>query len=142
MIYLDTGCLLKLYYPEPDSESVAALVRAQVIAYVPLHALEIANALALKQFRKEAKNSQVAAVRAILESDLQSGSIHRPSTPWDDVFREAQRLAETHTRTFGCRSLDILHCAVARTLAIAQFVTTDERQRRLAVAMGMSCPRV
>jgi len=26
MIYLDTGCLVKLYYPEPDSASVAAAV--------------------------------------------------------------------------------------------------------------------
>ena len=26
MIYLDTGCLVKLYYPEPDSHLVAARV--------------------------------------------------------------------------------------------------------------------
>jgi predicted nucleic acid-binding protein len=142
MIYLDTGCLLKLYYPEPESERVAALVHGQAIAYVPLHALEVANALALKQFRKEAKHTQVAAVRMLVESDIRSGNLHRPSTPWDDVFREAQGLSETHTRKLGCRSLDILHCAVARALTISHFVTTDSRQRRLAVAMGLTCPRV
>jgi hypothetical protein len=40
LIYLDTGCLLKLYYPEPESESVAKLVAEQAIVLVALRLLD------------------------------------------------------------------------------------------------------
>jgi hypothetical protein len=38
----------------------------------------------------------------------------------------------------GCRSLDILHCAAAKLLGAAGFVSTDVRQRKLAAAMGLN----
>lgn len=37
MIYLDAGCLVKLYCPEPESQKVAALVAGKPICYNPLH---------------------------------------------------------------------------------------------------------
>src|SRR5262249_11780096 len=61
MIYLDTGCLLKLYYPEPESARVARLVGASPIAFIALHELELSNALELKLFRRDARAPQVAA---------------------------------------------------------------------------------
>ena len=45
MIYLDTSCLVKLYYPEPESARVAALVRRKPICCNSLHELEFHNAL-------------------------------------------------------------------------------------------------
>jgi predicted nucleic acid-binding protein len=142
MIYLDTGCLLKLYYPEPDSPRVAKLVSGQPIAFVAVHDLEISNALELKLFRKEARPAQVRATGTLIEDDVRSGTLHRASVPWDDVWADARALAKSHTRSFGCRSLDIVHCAAARSLAVAAFITTDARQRRLALAMGLVCPSV
>lgn len=141
MIYLDTGCLLKLYYPEPETPRVAALVSGQPIAFVALHELELANALSLKVFRKEARSAQVKAVDALVQHDVRTGVLYRAAIAWEDVLREAKVLASAHTRTLGCRSLDILHCAMARQLATA-FVTTDVRQRRLASAIGLRCPSV
>jgi hypothetical protein len=35
VIYLDTGCLVKLYYPEPNSASVAAIVQGKRLCYTP-----------------------------------------------------------------------------------------------------------
>lgn len=142
MIYLDTGCLLKLYYPEPDSAKVAALLGGEVIAFVPLHGLELSNALELKLFRKEAKPAQVRATHALLDADLRAGALHRPSIVWEDVLEDATTLARAHTRKLGCRSLDILHCAAARRLSATGFLTTDARQRRLALALGLRCPAV
>ncbi len=49
VIYLDTGCLVKLYYPEADSQKVAALVVGRSICFNPLHQLEFTNALHLPQ---------------------------------------------------------------------------------------------
>jgi predicted nucleic acid-binding protein len=39
MIYLDTGCLVKLYYPEEDSEVIAIKTAGLPIAFTPLHNL-------------------------------------------------------------------------------------------------------
>jgi uncharacterized protein len=142
VIYLDTGCLLKLYYPEPESSRVAALVSGEVIPFVALHELELSNALALKLYRKEATASQVRATTALVEEDLRASVLHRPVVRWEDLWREAATLARTHTRSVGCRSLDILHCAAAQSLAATSFVTTDTRQRRLASKLGLRCPAV
>jgi predicted nucleic acid-binding protein len=142
VIYLDTGCLLKLYYPEPESSRIAELVHEQVVALTSLHDLEARNALELKIFRKEAKPAQVRAVQALMAGDLRLGVLHRPALVWDDVFETSRALAQSHTRKLGCRSLDILHCSAARHLSVTSFVTTDDRQRRLASAIGLSCPAI
>jgi predicted nucleic acid-binding protein len=142
MIYLDTGCLVKLYHPEPDSEAVARLVRGEVIALVGIHELELTNALQLMLFRKEARPTQVRAARALLDEDIRVGTLHRPTLDWNEVLRQSRDLAAAHTRRLGCRSLDIVHCAAARELGAKSFVTTDRRQRGLAVAIGLHCPSV
>jgi hypothetical protein len=139
LIYLDTGCLLKLYYPEPDSEDVVEAVAEQAIVLVALHELELSNALELKLLRKEARPAQVRAVHDLVEVDLRAGKLYRPVLAWDDVLRDSKVLALSHTRKLGCRSLDILHCAAARRLGATSFVTTDARQRRLAGAMSLHC---
>ena len=142
MIYLDTGCLLKLYYPEPESDRVARLVSGDAIAFLALHQLEVFNAFELKLYRKEATRTQIRAAAALVEQDLRSGVLYRAAVPWEDVLQEAALAAKAHTRTLGCRSLDILHCSAARSLAITSFITTDARQRRLAESFGLKCPAI
>ena len=77
MVYLDTGCLVKLYYPEPDSDLVAARSSGQAIVYTPLHALELTTALELKVFRKEATIGQAHAALGLVEEDLSAGNWSR-----------------------------------------------------------------
>lgn len=138
MIYLDTGCFVKLYYPEPDSAKVIALVQGKSVCYTPLHQLESVNALQLKVFLRSATAAQVAAARALIEADLKAGVLLSVSTEWRDVFQQAVKLAEHHSGSLGCRSLDILHCAAAKVLAAGEFVSTDARQKSLAAAMGLN----
>lgn len=140
MIYLDTSCLLKLYYPEPDSERVSTLVTGQTIALTSLHQLEFSNALQLKWRQKSASKTQVVATQALLDEDIRAGVVHRTAVDWEEIWRRARTLAETYTRTVGCRSLDILHCAVAFHCGIRTFVTGDLRQRRLAQKIGLKSP--
>jgi predicted nucleic acid-binding protein len=142
MIYLDTGCLVKLYYPEPESAKVVRLIAGQSIVLLAIHELELSNALQLKLFRKEAKPSQVRATRALVEEDIATGVLHRPAVDWEDALRSAAALSIAHTRSTGCRSLDVLHCAAAQRVGAASFITTDARQRRLALAIGLKCPLV
>jgi predicted nucleic acid-binding protein len=138
VIYLDTGCFVKLYYPEPESEKVAGLVQGKGVCHTQLHELEFINALELKAFLKSATRAQVAAARALVEADLKAGVLVSPGGEWRDISNEAAKLAEQHTGTIGCRSLDILHCAAAKILAADPFVSTDSRQKKLAVTMGLN----
>lgn len=137
MIYLDTGCLVKLYYPEPGSAAVVARVAGRPVFYTPLHELELTNALNQKRFHRQASEAQVRAVLALVQSDLTSGVLTATASVWTAHFQSAAQLSMSHTPTIGCRSLDILHCAVAADLQGAEFVTTDARQSRLAQAMGL-----
>jgi predicted nucleic acid-binding protein len=126
MIYLDTGCLVKLYYPEPESAAVARRVAGRPVIYTPLHELELANALNQKRFHQQATERQVTA------------ALVAPASVWQMHFQSAVQLSMSHTPTIGCRSLDILHCSIAADLQVAEFITTDGRQSRLAQAMGLT----
>jgi hypothetical protein len=70
MIYLDTGCLVKLYYPEEDSEVIAIKTAGLPIVFTPLHNLELTSAMRLKVFRQEATEDQVLAVLQFVREDL------------------------------------------------------------------------
>ncbi len=138
MIYLDTGCFVKLYYPEADSAQVISHIQGKPVCYTPLHELEFVNALQLKTFFNSATPQQATAARDLVEADLKSGVLVSVVGDWPNIFREAVKLAEQHTGTVGCRSLDILHCAAAKVLAATEFVSTDARQKKLATAMGLN----
>ena len=138
MTYLDTGCFVKLYYPEPDSAKVIALIQGQPVCHTPLHDLEFVNALQLKVFFKSATPAQVTAACGLVEADLKAGVLMSAGGDWKDIFQEAVKLAGQHTGTFGCRSLDVLHCAAAKVLAASEFISTDARQTKLAAAMGLN----
>jgi hypothetical protein len=138
VIYLDTGCFVKLYYPEPDTAKVVVLVQGKPLCHTPLYELEFVNALQLKIFLKSATAAQVTAARALVEADLKAGVLVSPAGDWKDIFAEAVKLAEQHTGTIGCRSLDVVHCAAANVLAASEFISTDARQKKLAAAMGLN----
>jgi len=138
VIYLDTGCLVKLYYPEPESRKVAALVAGKPICFNALHELEFTNALHLKIFHRGATAAQIEAATALVEEDLRSGVLLATGANWEKTLRAATNLARTHTSSIGCRSLDVLHCAIASVLEAGEFLSNDTRQKQLAMAMGLN----
>ena len=139
MTYLDTGCFVKLYYPEADSARVIAAIQNKLLCYTALHEIEFVNALHLKVFLKSATAQQVTSARALVEADLKSGALSSIGNGnWIDIFSEAVGLAEKYTGAFGCRSLDILHCAAAQVLQVSEFISTDGRQTKLAAAIGLN----
>lgn len=138
MLYLDTGCLVKLYYPEPESPAVARAIFGRTIIFTDLHELEMATAMQLKVFRGEADRSRVAAALDLVREDLASGKLSRGTVGVQSAMRDAVTMSLTHASTIGCRSLDILHCALAKATGAAAFVSTDARQ--LALARAESLP--
>lgn len=138
MIYFDSGILVKTYVREIDSENaVKVLSRSDVpIIFTHLHELEITNALCLKCFRKEISKKQLNASLNLMEQDLLDGYLYKPAYEFSEVFNTARLLALKHSMKLGTRSLDILHLAIAKHLECSVFLTWDERQTRLAKAIG------
>ena len=137
--YYDTGVILKLYTLEPDSKPVRRFVTrcGEPLYLNSLHRSECISAFRLKAFRKEC--TKIAATRAIadLEDDLSQGVIRLVGLDWDRVWDLCRELSDHHGAVTGCRTLDTLHVACARSLAIREFVTTDKRQTELARRAGM-----
>jgi predicted nucleic acid-binding protein len=139
--YIDTGLLVKLYVPEPESAQVAALVNsAPAVVLSPLHRLEMTLALSAKQARGELAPAQTARAFARMAEDVAARRFRAPPCDWSAVLDLARTLGEKHGATTPARSLDVLHVAAARHLRAVSFVTTDKRQRVFALAAGLECP--
>jgi predicted nucleic acid-binding protein len=57
---------------------------------------------------------------------------------WGRVYRAAAQWAALYTPRVGCRSLDVLDVALAKKLNAREFFTFDERQKSLALALGLA----
>jgi predicted nucleic acid-binding protein len=138
--YLDTGLLVKLYVPEPESAQVAELVNAApAVILSPLHRLEMTLALTAKQARGELTPAQTARALERIAEDIAARRFRAPPCDWPAVLDLARVLGEKHGVSTPARSLDVLHVAAARHLRAAAFVTSDKKQRAFALAAGLEC---
>ena len=143
-VYLDTSALVKLYYPEPESALVAELVRRErsAIPLTPLHELELANALALKCFRKEIDAATFRKIGALIVDDISVGVTRRLQMNLATLFSESAGLARSLTSRLGCRSLDLLHVCAAQLCGYKRFLTFDDKQMATAVGAGLTLVRL
>jgi predicted nucleic acid-binding protein len=127
-----------------DSKAALALRRKfrPPCPLTPLHRLELQNAWRLKVFRKELSRDAAEFAADDLQADIDTGVWQLVSCDLAAVFHWAERLSQSHTAVVGSRSLDILHVAFARELGITNFVTGDDRQARLAAAVGLKLTRL
>jgi predicted nucleic acid-binding protein len=139
MRYFDTGVLLKLYLPEPRAAEAMAHVNgsANLPPVTLLHELEMRSALRQKVGRGEITATECEALLEQLETDLNSGVHERVSVAWPDVFATAESLSRAHGVGTLCRSLDMLHVALAIELGATEFCTFDQRQSLMAAAAGL-----
>jgi predicted nucleic acid-binding protein len=94
--------------------------------------------LRLKAFRKEITTAEMQASLEAFDEDILSGRWKTPEYREATVWKFARDLSDRHTETFGCRTLDLLHVAVALSLGVKTFVTFDERQRAAAKLEGLT----
>lgn len=137
--YLDSSALVKLYYPEPESDRLERWVyqhQARLL-FTPLHALEIRNAMNLKLFRGEVSQAQYAEWARRFEQDRSGGVLSTFMPNWTPVFSHAERIAENASRRLGTRAFDILHIAVASDSPADVFLTHDARQGHVAEQCGL-----
>jgi hypothetical protein len=132
--YYDTGVLLPFYVKEVFSERVLAFAnnRREAIPFNMLQQLEMETAVRLKRFRGDIDGAQLEAVIANRNADVRSGRLVMRPVDWVSAMEEARRLGAKVTAQAGCRTLDLLHVAVAVQWESAVFVTADDRQLKAA----------
>ncbi len=147
--YADSSFILRLVTGEADSPQVVAEYRrlgSPKLFYLPLHALEVRNAIRQRAFHQRRSISSgdrqhVARERdaalARLEHLVARGALLDVTLDMDVVITRAANLSTAHTERLGARAIDLLHVASALTLESELFLTTDSRQAQLAKAEGL-----
>lgn len=143
--YFDSGVIVKLYVPEPNSEEAIDLVRGTDagLPFSQLHEDEVKNAIRLKRRRKELSDTDVGIAFRRIHEDLTEGRLYRPRFDWPDVWTKAERFSDLCAQQVNCRTLNTLHVALATVLGFSEFVSFDLRQRDLAAKVGLHvrpCP--
>ena len=139
MLYADSSFLVSRYILDASTGTAKAYLSEtkESIAWTPLHALEVRNALELGIFRGLIAPADMTAAWQNLQSDLKNNRLVRSQLVWPTAFRAAATLSRHHSARIGTRSLDILHIAAAKSLQLTRFVFFDQRQRRVAALVGL-----
>lgn len=138
-VYCDTGVLVKSYVFESNSPEAIALLDAAglPLAFSHFHAVEIPNAIRLKRFRQEITAAQEAESLRAFQADVDAGRLAYLTYDLAAVFIRASSLSAKYSNTLGTRSLDILHVSVALEAGCEEFISFEERQRKLATKEGL-----
>lgn len=137
--YVDPSALLKLYLHEPESRAMSTW-RAKLSGPLPVthHGrVEIVNAIALAAHRGLIPEAALRAALAALDDDFEQGRYRAADVLWRAALKRAGELSRAHTPMLGTRTLDVLHVTCALELGLKRFVTFDDRQQKLARAVGL-----
>ncbi len=138
-LYADPSALLKLYLNEPESRGMTAwrLRHSGPLPVTHHGRVELVNGIALAAHRKFISAAVLAAALAALDDDFETGRFRQTDLLWRSALKRAGELSRRHTPALGTRSLDVLHVASALELGLRRFVSFDERQQKLARAVGL-----
>ena len=102
----------------------------------PFNRVELAHAFYLQVFRTRITAAEARLAWTDFEQDYARGiftPINLPNGIWETGIDLVQKLGPS----LGVRTLDTLHVACAIELKARKFWTFDERQARLAEAVGL-----
>jgi predicted nucleic acid-binding protein len=136
-VYADTSFFISIYVEDAHSKTAEQLIDSQArVWFTPLHHAECANAVAQQIFHKLLAASDAQRAYQQLEKDRATGLWLEVDLP-DDVFDVCADLARRHGPRLGVRTLESLHVACALRLKSEEFWTFDQRQAKLAKAVGL-----
>ncbi len=138
-LYVDPSALLKLYLKEPESRAMTEWRKKIGDPLLVTHhgRVELTNGIGLAAYRGIITDKTHDAAIAALDDDFAQGRYRQGDLLWRATLKRAGELSRKHTRSIGCRSLDILHVASALELEFKHFATFDARQQRLARAASL-----
>ncbi len=137
--YAESSFLMSLFMEDGNTGRAEQFIARHpaVLAFNPLHRLEVPNGLRLRVHRGEIdKHARAAALRQ-LDDAIESGKLAHSPIPWTDALRKAEQLSVDHAERIGSRSADTLHVAAAMLAGARRFLSFDKRQRKLAKAAGL-----
>jgi predicted nucleic acid-binding protein len=136
-VYVDSSFLVSLYLT--DSHSLDSRRRVHTVSqlwFTALHRAEWAHALAQHVFRGVLPAADAPLFDRQLESDRVAGLWREAPLP-DHALDLCVDLARRHGPKLGVRTLDSLHVACALEFKATRFWTFDDRQAKLARAVGL-----
>jgi len=135
--YADTSFLVSIYLIDRhSSEAQRAMAESPAIWFTPFHYAEWSHAIAQHIFQKEISAEEAEEVHRNLAIDRAAGLWIEAEVP-ENLFVICAELARQYCSRLGVRTLDSLHVACALELKAERFWTFDERQAKLAKAMGL-----
>ena len=136
-VYTDTSFFVSLYIQDSHSAEAHVLLAIRPDLWLtPLHAAEFAHAIAQQVFLGKASLATADRVHDDLTQDRKMGLWIETSIP-DFAVDVCADLGRRHGPKLGVRTLDTLHVACALELQAQQFWTFDDRQKKLAKALGL-----
>ena len=137
--YADSSFLVSLHCADAFHDAARAFMvkTALSLAFTPLHRIEVRNALRNSVARGEMNPSERTLAFRQIDDDLRDGLLIQTPVIWTDVFRRADDLSEKHAAAEGQRTMDLLHVAAAIESRSKIFLSSDERQRKLARTAGL-----
>lgn len=136
-VYADTSFFVSLYLRDRHSTTAdQRLVSRPVLWMTPLHVAEWTHAVEHHVFRKAISRNDADLIRLRFTQHRAQGLWKETALP-EKAFDSCIQLAQVHAARLGVRTLDTLHVASALELKAQQFWTFDQRQARLAVAVGL-----
>lgn len=136
--YFDSSALVAVYVSQSSSKRARREVRAaRTVPFTPLHELEIHNALRLLHGRGELTATEAQRLADHVGEDLEKGRLEVLAVDLGRSFQRARRLSDDHAAEILCRSLDVLHVALALEIGCKRLVSGDDRQLSLARKAGL-----
>ena len=140
-LYLDTSCLLKLFFQEPESARVAAMLAAEDRVVVStLARLELRVQIQGRMAGGTLSGQVASTLMAMVDRTLVQSPFEITEMP-GNVYAVAAGQIVAAGRSVHCRTLDRLHLAAMETLGLRRLLTADETQARAAAACGFEVLR-
>lgn len=139
VVYVDPSGLARLYIHQAGSREMSAWRgRTSGTLAVTHHGrVEIINAICRAAFAGHLTEKGAGEALADFAVDFAEGRLRQAEILWRAALNRAAELAQHQTPILGTRSLDVLHVACALELKSRYFLTFDERQQKLASAVGL-----
>jgi predicted nucleic acid-binding protein len=135
-LYLDTSCLLKLFFLEPESEAVVGVLSAEYHVVVSeLARLEAETQLRARLVGGLLTKSRYRRITEELTRTLSQAPFVVAAFPMD-TFAGARKIAES--AKVHCRTLDLLHVAAMSASGLKRLFTNDRTQSKVARSLGLS----
>ena len=136
--YADTSFLACLYLIDIHSPLARGrMTQRPSVWLTPLQRAEYAHVIAQQVFQRRISSAEANRAYDDFENDRRNRLWLETPLP-EAAFELGIELTRKHVTHLGCRTLDTLHIASALELGATMFWTFDQRQKRLAKAVGLA----